>query len=237
MRSVDAWGATYPGRKPGPNQDSVLIGKNVLRQGQTFEKRCAPFAVAVADGVSGDPGGEVASEAALSVLAGYTPYTLNEVMALLEAANAHVCGMGRALPGLENMCTTLSAVWICEDRIVWCARGDTPIYFITDRRVVQISHPHNDAFGQLTSYIGADSEIALSSTDCAVVTHGLRTIRAVCVMSDGVSRFVNAALLKRLAAEPEKSVSWLGMHLMRKAFSAGSYDNLSFVMARISAEG
>lgn len=235
LKSAEAWAATYPGRKSGPNQDSVLLGKTVLRQGRCCEKTALPLAIAVADGVSGDPGGEYASEAALSVLAGYTPYTVSHVTALLEAANEHIVRIGRSVQGLENMCTTISAVWICEDRIVWCARGDTPIYFVTDRKVVQVSHPHHDALGCLTSYLGADSVVELSTTDCAVVTHGLGTIRAVCVMSDGVSRFVDAASLRRLALEPETSIAKLGMGLMRKAFQANSYDNLSFVMARIES--
>lgn len=237
LRITEAWGATYPGRKAGPNQDSILVQDTVLSQGQMQYDGSLPFAAAVADGISGDPGGEIASYTALAAISGKRPSNMSEAADVLEGANAAIVEEASRHPFMRSMCTTIAAVWMYENSILWCTRGDTPLYIATDRGITQISSPHTDIHGFITSYLGAGSTVTLASTDGGVITHGLDLVRAVVIMSDGVSKFVSEGSLCALAFDTGASVRSLGMHLMRSAFSNDSYDNMSFVMARLETDG
>ena len=119
LRIAEAWGATYPGRKPGPNQDSILVGNTTLSQGQAAWDGTLPFGAAVADGISGDPGGEVASSLAVHALCGARPHTFNEAVETLGVANGLISMVADQNPSIATMCTTIAAAWIYEDGILW----------------------------------------------------------------------------------------------------------------------
>lgn len=237
IAAAQAWGITCRGRKHGPNQDRVLLGAHIIAAGQVFSDCAMPLVLAVADGISGDPGGDIAAQTALQTLSGTAPAGERQAVELLEQANEKIREEAAAWPpALRNMCTTLSAVWIFRDRIVLCARGDTPIYFVGNRRTVQVSAAHTDRAGRLTSYLGADAHVTVRSTFTEVVEASPASVRAVLIMSDGISRFVAPRAVSSAAARRGAALPQIGMQLMRAAWQAGSRDNMSFVMARIEAQ-
>lgn len=234
LRIAEAWGATYPGRKAGPNQDGILVQDVLTAQGQTTFNGQLPLQIAVADGISGDPGGEVASYLALAGMRGQFPRSLSQAVDVLAGSNRKIARAAMLKREIRSMCTTIAAAWIYEDSIVWCTRGDTPIYIVTDKGISEIARPHIDYAGYITSYMGAGAHVTIGTTDGGVISRGLDLVRAVVIMSDGISKFVSEGSLDVLAFDTQASISSLGMHLMRRAFRNDSYDNMSFVMARLA---
>lgn len=236
IRVTEAFGASYRGGKKGPNQDRVLLGSRILSAGRAASDDPLPLLMAVADGISGDPGGHVAADTAVRALIGSTPKDASDAVDLMGEANEKICAQAAGMePSMRNMCTTISAAWIERRRIVLCARGDTPIYLVGNCRTAQVSKAHTDRMGRLTSYLGADTRVTVQTTWTDVLTGSLQNVRAVVIMSDGISRFVAPGALAGELARADAPLSQIGMTLMHEAWNAGSKDNLSFVMARIEA--
>lgn len=143
-----AYGDTHQGKVRAFNQDSYLLNRKL----QIF---------AVADGVEGRPYGEVASRMAvaelekiiqdLDVSADATPpegemkgmplparaikYAFRETnRRLLEKMNRET--------KFRGMATTLSALWIKEDRVYIGHVGDSRIYLIRKNRAQQLTRDH-----------------------------------------------------------------------------------------------
>lgn len=234
LKIAEAWAMTCRGRKYGPNQDRVLLGEHILSSGQVFAESAPPLCAAVADGISGDPGGEIAAQTALMAVRGTEPRTTSDMLEVMEQANEKIHEQAQRRPGRENMCTTFSGVWIYRNKLAWCARGDTPIYLLgPEAGCVQVNEPHSDRVGRLTSYLGADAEVTMRSTSCAVASRKLSAIHAVLIMSDGVSRFIPDDVLQKLAVGTPYTVPQVGIRFLRAAWRKGSADNMSFVMVRL----
>lgn len=257
MKIIEAWGITNRGRKPGTNEDRILLGDDILGAGHAQSTSTPPFILAVADGISSDPGGEIASQAALEAVRRTAPRSPSAVLSVMQAANQRIYTASReaerkrvaAMPpdaiapgqpiprkyrSLHNMCTTIAAVWVLEKRLVWCTRGDTPVYLATKTQAVQISTPHYDAFNRLTSYLGADAQVTMQGTGTAVLDIGRSEVRAAAIMSDGVSNFVPEDILLSGLMDESRSIEEIGKDFMHRAVENGSRDNLSFVMARMA---
>lgn len=257
FQAAQVWGITNPGRKPGPNQDRILIGTQILDAGHVSETVELPTVVAVADGISADPGGEIASQAALEAVRGTAPRSAGQALKIMQAAHARILDASvaadreriarmRADPTLDRnkplprkymsmrtMCTTIGAVWLSSKRIVWCARGDTPVYLVSKGQAEQVTTPDHDARGRLTSYLGADARVTEETTSFGIVKTVAAGASAVAVMSDGVSNFVPEDVLLDIIAGEGREISEIGRDLMHLAVGNGSRDNISFVMARL----
>jgi len=97
------------------NQDSVYAGPRLL---------------AIADGMGGHAGGEIASNVVISVLAHLDedrPYDdlISALRAATADANEHLRGMAAQDPQLEGMGTTLTALLFAGPRVGLCT-SETP---------------------------------------------------------------------------------------------------------------
>jgi protein phosphatase len=101
-------GITNRARKEGQNEDSFLVGKRVFTDGVFEAELAPPFFAAVADGVSGETSGDVASALALGVLSGLKPSARMDFhKTVLEIHN--FLKMQGTLKNRPNMHTTLCA--------------------------------------------------------------------------------------------------------------------------------
>lgn len=231
--TVEVWGTTFKGRRPGENQDRVLVDTTIIREGHFWFTGPPPSVIAVADGVGWDPGSEVAATVALETVRGSKAASTDEVLKLLDEADTNIQSAAREAPGKETMCTTIAAVWVHRKSLVWCARGDTPVYLVTDNGAIQVSVPHTGKYGLLTSYLGADAHVTLDSTSLDILTNkAVSSVRAAAIMSDGVSKYISAEVLLHTLADNAMALAEIGKRLMHTASSNGSPDNMSFVMAR-----
>lgn len=127
---LDADACTHVGRRRQRNEDAYLLTADL---------------VAVADGLGGHPGGDVASATAVEALhssgASADPESLRHAF-----AEAHRAVQRRAAedPGLTDMSTTLCALALDPaGRVVLANVGDSRIYRFSSGALEQVSWDHN----------------------------------------------------------------------------------------------
>ncbi len=142
MLPISAHGTTFPGRRE-VNQDDIL--------------HCYPgpeaFFLAVADGMGGAAGGQVASQTVLqtareflferfqrSVQAGQ----LKSILATLyDHAQEAIRQLVREDSSLQGMGTTLTCVLGYDDRFVVGNLGDSRTYYLHENTMTQVSEDHS----------------------------------------------------------------------------------------------
>ena len=240
------------------DEDSLLI----LTASQTYESRTGPVLglFAVADGMGGHAGGEVASKIALQVLADHVIRTIilpelagalaleDEVLALLRqatgAANDAVY-LTRQKRG-NDMGTTLSTVYIRNDRLFWAHVGDCRLYrwnaggleqLTTDHSVIAsmiadgqakpeelYTHPQRSVIYRC---IG-DKPVVDVDTDLLPLAPGDRII----LCCDGLWEMVRDEGIEDVMmreADPQLACDLL----VRHANAAGGEDNISVIVVQV----
>ena len=128
------WGAlTDVGRRRSNNQDSLLAVDGLY---------------AVADGMGGHAGGEVASLTAVEALrASFKGGTPGDLVAAVIAANRAVIDRADSDTGLTGMGTTLCAVAPVtvdgEDRVAVVNVGDSRVYLMRSQELTQLTEDHS----------------------------------------------------------------------------------------------
>jgi len=116
----------------GNNQDSVYAGPHLL---------------AIADGMGGYAGGEVASKVVITALARVDEDTpgadlLSALRRATEEGNQHLRDLVRQDPALDGMGTTLTALLFAGARLGVVHVGDSRCYLLRDDELTQITHDH-----------------------------------------------------------------------------------------------
>lgn len=131
------WGvATHRGTVRANNQDSVLA---------------APPIFAVADGMGGHAGGEVASALAVEALGGFAEAAAVDpatVISAIRAANASIHQRSHLEPGLAQMGTTITGLALTRDAqagdsVLVFNVGDSRVYALVEGRLTQLSSDHS----------------------------------------------------------------------------------------------
>ena len=239
---VQSGAATDVGRVRDHNEDSLLAGARVF---------------AVADGMGGHAGGEVASRLAVEALQRLedAPATRPEdVTAALHAANRSIQDAVRADPALRGMGTTATGVTLVEtggsEHWVVFNVGDSRVYRLAGNRMQQITRDHSEV-RELVDAGLLDPADAASHPLRNVITRSLGTDPApdpdvwvlaptpgerFVVCSDGLSGELDdrdVMLLARRHADPQEAAD----ELVAAAVRAGGRDNVSVVVVAVSGDG
>ena len=131
-----AWRSEVGLQREG-NEDSGFVSPNVL---------------AVADGMGGYIGGEIASSAVVNKLRELTPILTNPEIDndsredLLRSSiiemDAAIAEIGSQRPELVGMGTTLTSISLFNDYVLLLHVGDSRAYRIRGKKIEQISHDH-----------------------------------------------------------------------------------------------
>ncbi|MCU1459442.1 MAG: hypothetical protein JWL73_3534 [Actinomycetia bacterium] len=204
---------------------------------------------AVADGMGGPPGGELASSVATAlVAAAFTGSSLDELQAAVRSANRAIWDRAGASGELEGMGTTICAAGLTDDGdLVVVNVGDsraclwhngsltqlTDDHSITAELVRRgmlsaqeaLEHPHR---GILTRALGVGPDVELDSFAHPAV-EGDRVV----VCTDGLFNEVPDDEMASLLAAT-KDLQATADELVELALSRGGRDNVSVVVAEIS---
>ncbi|MBY9082280.1 Stp1/IreP family PP2C-type Ser/Thr phosphatase [Paenibacillus sp. HN-1] len=231
------------GRVRSVNEDSVWTG--VTRHGYTL--------AIIADGMGGHLAGDTASRLALETIRGeleeLAPDLTGEELkdALLNAvikANATVFEQAGSDERYHNMGTTVVSVLMGEQSGCIGHIGDSRAYIIKDGIAKQLTEDHtlvNELFknGQISQEelgthprrnvliraLGTDQEIQV---DLLPIELGPGEVLLLC--SDGLSNFVSAEHLGKVAGLQEISLEERADRLLQLALLAGGGDNISVAM-------
>src|SRR4051794_26873146 len=233
MTTLQAAARTHVGRVRENNEDAVL---------------CLDYLVAIADGMGGHPGGEVASNLALALLeAAFTGRSLEELEAAVRAANRAISDRASASEDLEGMGTTLCAIGSTADgRLAVVNVGDSRAYLLRDGSLRQLTddhswtaelvrqgklteseavdHPHR---GVLTRVLGVGPKVDVDGS-LHTVAAGDRFL----LCTDGLfNEVAESEILSFMAGAAD--VEAVADALVERALSNGARDNVGVVVADV----
>jgi protein phosphatase len=226
--------ATDIGRVREGNEDSYLVDEPLF---------------AVADGMGGHKGGDVASQLALETLeAAFREGTLPLAEQLRDANNA-VFARSQEDSAVSGMGTTLTAVVVDAGELHLAHVGDSRAYLLRAGQLRQLSedhtlvqrmvksgeitaaeaevHPHRNV---LTRALGTEPDVEVDEEDVALLD-GDRLL----LCSDGLTGMVTEEqILAILSAAPDPQDA--ADRLVRAANRAGGVDNITVVVIDVEAD-
>jgi serine/threonine protein phosphatase PrpC len=220
------------------NEDAVLVAGWLCQTHDgslaTFEfAPTPPFVCAVADGMGGHAGGNLASRVALNVIAevSQTWRSPADVEAALHDVNAQVRAVG-AETELEGLGTTIAGLCFLADELIAFNVGDSRIYSITDAQLQQLSIDDSifGADGRPTNIITQ----SLGQPD-PVRPHVLRLPLkegSYLMCSDGVSGMMTDAEFAD-AVQSDDIAQWCAA-ITEAVQANGADDNFSFVIVDVA---
>jgi serine/threonine protein phosphatase PrpC len=136
------------------NEDSLVIGPWTLCATQTESPQTlvfpvgTPLVVAVADGLGGHPGGDLASSLVVRLLARAGPSLDGEeaIRDALEQCNRAVCAAAAGNPRLLTMGTAVAWLVVTDEQVITFNVGDSRVYQIAGQRHAR-GHPPVDRPG------------------------------------------------------------------------------------------
>jgi protein phosphatase len=232
-------GRTDVGRKRRSNEDAMLV----LERHGIF---------AVADGMGGHAGGQIASRLAIeaieatftaggseSCVLAHVPRRGAELVQSFAAANEAVRGVASKSAQLYEMGTTLVAARFCpaKGRLYVGHVGDSRCYRLRDGELMQITRDHTLAelgvTGREARHLSrAVGPSGIVEADLAVLEPHPGDIYVLC--SDGLTKMLNEEVIAdvlRNAPNPELAVT----DLVELANAHGATDNVTAVIIEIRA--
>ncbi|MDZ7760428.1 MAG: Stp1/IreP family PP2C-type Ser/Thr phosphatase [Desulfovermiculus sp.] len=232
------WAQSHTGHKRKTNQDRFLVRE--LEDGHSL-------LLAVADGMGGETGGDIAAQMviddleAIPIGSGGFEHDLNKILA---EANEEIRQRAKEEPNLEGMGTTATVVLVSQDTAYWSHVGDSRLYHFHNGSLTQITTDHT-----FVQDLIADGTLSQEEAD----RHPMRNVLDQCVgcgslkadsgrlkimagdrlllCSDGLIRHVPDDSIKTVLAEgnARRAVE----KLMDQALHAGGKDNVTVVVIDI----
>ena len=130
-----SFGASDIGRKRKTNQDSICVN----RENHFF---------AVADGMGGHNGGDIASQLSVKVIPEYLEQHPGKDAAILmkdmiEAINQAILNRAAAEPELHGMGTTVTAIHFNGPQLIIGNVGDSRVYMVNNNHIFQMTRDHS----------------------------------------------------------------------------------------------
>jgi len=239
---LSSFAGTDVGLARSGNEDSHLRGRTVF---------------AVADGLGGHQGGEVASAMAVEPLAALDGRAFADadeaaeaLTAAIRAANQAILQRGRSDPELWGMGTTVTAAAVAHDRVLQLAHvGDSRAYLLrkgaplrqltTDHTVVaeaverglltrQQAAIHPQR-GVVTRAVGLDPDVLVDLPEPLELEPGDQVL----LCSDGLTEVVDDEQIAGVLAEQVDGGDTCGT-LIAAANRAGGPDNVTVVLLRVA---
>ncbi|MBI9091437.1 MAG: serine/threonine-protein phosphatase [Desulfobacterium sp.] len=238
--NVDLYGSTHLGLIRKTNEDRYMIrqmeDKSIL--------------MAVADGLGGGVSSDYAAEITKAKLVGIKPFTTGrerqELNQMARDLDLIISNKAEKYPELEAMATTLVCAILKKDHIHWVNVGDSRLYVLRDRKLVQVTEDQTLARflveeGEITpeqakehySINVLDQCVGYGECEPETATFEIRKNDVLILSTDGLHKMVSPKTILSIlnAATPieEKTEA-----LIRAALDSGGKDNVTIVMAIIS---
>jgi serine/threonine protein phosphatase PrpC len=242
-------GATDIGRKRKTNQDSIYMDHP-----HSF--------YAVADGMGGHSGGDIASQLSVSLMPGYFTQNSSEdpgsqMKNLITEINQAILNKANQQPELKGMGTTISAILFNGPNLVIGNVGDSRVYMINSQHIFQLTRDHTwvqfrlsnniytrqDAISDpqrnaLTTAVGIDNDLVPDIFNYRICKNDIFLI-----CSDGLHGKVSDAdmlfIVNKFIQDPTKctmqDIENAVKELIQQANDNGGNDNISVILAVIQA--
>ena len=249
MRYVAVTALSHPGLVRQGNEDSLVVGPWTLCATVTESPQTmvfpigTPLVVAVADGLGGHPGGEVASALVVRRLASIGPALSSEddVRDVLSACNRAVyeAAGGDAGGELAAMGTTVAGAVVRPGSLLVFNVGDSRVFASSSDGLRQVSvddspplEPGQRTTSLVTQCLGGSRAYRAIRPHVTVETlsPGYRCLICTDGLTDPVSEDVLGGVLR------EHDDGRAAFELWKAAISAGGPDNITLAVVRIADE-
>ena len=230
---LEAAGRTDVGKVRRRNEDRICIGSwrsghnNDLRESR-HQLGDQPLLLAVADGMGGYSGGEMAAETVLNRLqtTRWTSLDENQVRDTLRTAASDLKGLANRVNALTLMGSTIAGVLMDGTELLAFNVGDSRVYRWRAGWLQQLSTDDRDpTSGMLTHVLTASAGL----TRVHMERHSLREGDRLFLCSDGLTgRVMDEELAHGLLDGAEGAEA-----LFNLALSRGATDNVSVVYAEV----
>ncbi|MFE5888302.1 PP2C family protein-serine/threonine phosphatase [Streptomyces sp. NPDC002285] len=239
---------SHPGLLRERNEDSLVIGPWTLCATVTESPQTlvfplgTPLVVAVADGLGGHPGGDVASALVARRMAELGPALTSEV-AVRDALNACNRAVYQAAGGDEGgdlaaMGTTIAGVVVQPDSLLVFNVGDSQVYAADGDGLRQVSvddsppHPAGRSTSLVTQCLGGSPIYRAVHPHVTAVPLSPGERYLIC--SDGLTDPVPTDVLDEVLREHDDGRA--AFELWKAAIEAGGPDNITVAVVRVGKE-
>jgi PPM family protein phosphatase len=225
-------------------EDSLVAGPwtlcaTVTESPQTlFFAVGTPLVVAVADGLGGHPGGEVASAMVVRRLSQIGPLLDSEdrIREALNACNREVLAAAARDPALTTMGTTVAGVVVTADGVLAFNVGDSRVYASDPGGVQQLSTDDRLSGddlppGIVTQTLGGSDELA--AIDPHLIKSPLSEGTSYLICTDGLTDPVPTDVISQTLRQQEDGQAVFA--LWKAAIEAGGPDNITVALVRVGA--
>lgn len=234
---METYGLSHTGLVRAHNEDRFLI-KNLSE---------STALVAIADGMGGHCGGEIAAQIVIDTLQESdltTPHDARHVSRLIAKANETIHNKAERNPALLGMGTTATVALIDHALVHWAHVGDSRLYCFGDGRLKQVTTDQNMAQQLIDRGEMSPEQARLSpyrnmllqcvgGYDCVPASGHFEINQGALLLlcSDGLCGAVPPQRIRSLLASG-KSMKTTADSLLQAALEAGGKDNITVVLAR-----
>jgi serine/threonine protein phosphatase PrpC len=223
------------------NEDSALISQNLI---------------AVADGMGGHAGGEVASAIAINTLEALLPViTDTEIdidsredlfLNLSYEVDAEILRVSKERPELSGMGTTLTALAITNNQVDLLHIGDSRCYLWRDKKLTRLSYDHtvmqelldqgrltpDEVFDHPQRSLLTQALMGDSGIDPVLMSYEVKIDDKFLICSDGLTNVLSDLEISRIikATDEDKLLA----ELITETKAKGAPDNITIVWAGVS---
>ena len=223
------------------NEDSALISQNLI---------------AVADGMGGHAGGEVASAIAINTLEALLPViTDTEIdidsredlfLNLSYEVDAEILRVSKERPELSGMGTTLTALAITNNQVDLLHIGDSRCYLWRDKKLTRLSYDHtvmqelldqgrltpDEVFDHPQRSLLTQALMGDSGIDPVLVSYEVKINDKFLICSDGLTNVLSDLEISKIikATDEDKLLA----ELITETKAKGAPDNITIVWAGVS---
>jgi PPM family protein phosphatase len=231
-----ATGLSHPGRRRRRNEDAWV---------------CEPPLFAVADGMGGARGGQIASKLAASALATDATGSGEErVVALIQEANRRVYERGAEDSAASGMGTTITVALVEDGAVAFGHVGDSRAYLIREDEIEQLTDDHS-LVAELVRSGKISPEEAETHPQRSVITRALGTDPDVdvdtfsvpaqpgdlfMICSDGLTSMIGDETILEVLRRRRDDLDKAAKELVENANRQGGEDNITVVFFEIAAD-
>jgi serine/threonine protein phosphatase PrpC len=223
------------------NEDSALISQSLI---------------AVADGMGGHAGGEVASAIAINTLEALLPViTDTEIdidsredlfLNLSYEVDAEILRVSKERPELSGMGTTLTALVITNNQVDLLHIGDSRCYLWRDKKLTRLSYDHtvmqelldqgrltpDEVFDHPQRSLLTQALMGDSGIDPVLMSYEVKIDDKFLICSDGLTNVLSDLEISKIikATDEDKLLS----ELITETKAKGAPDNITIVWAGVS---
>jgi len=236
---IEVTAFTHRGRVRDGNEDSVTVAGWVSDVAMTGLRRSrheltGPVLCAVADGMGGHTGGEIASRYTVKRLAAepFVDAEARAVVAAIAAINAELYQTMAADRSLRGMGTTVAGMLLSESRAIWFNVGDSRVYRVHEGALRQLSVddvPPGPRSGLITQTLGGG--VAFTPIEPHLGELDLTSTARWLICSDGLTDMIDDHEIARCLENDDERA---GAALVEAAMVAGGHDNISIILVSVA---